>query len=750
VLLALLALAAGCGRVDAPDPSDADTADAGDAAIEPCEIDGECDDLIACTVDHCAAGACVHVPCVDCCPEGRVCLPGFGCGQAPVPCDTDEECQDDTPCTLDRCRDGEQCEHLPQNTLCDDGEICLAALGCIPPPPAECDVDDDCTAGRPCLGAWYCDPEFGCQFLEPTFCDDGDACTDDRCVDAAGGCVHEPRDQDDDGHGDAACGGDDCDDTDPSVGAPADESCNGLDDDCDGAVDEGFDCAPAGRTEDCTTTCGSTGERQCLPGCEWDRCAPPDETCNGDDDDCDGAVDEGCCAAGLACVTDCGSLGTTACPPGGEVRCEPPPEVCNGLDDDCVDGADQGFECAPPGRSDECETECGSAGVRECLPGCAWDRCVPPVEICNGVDDDCNDGADEGFACRVGEVRACRTACGSDGADRCLPGCIWEGCVPPHEACNGVDDDCDLACDDGFACCAGATVDCALVGDWYTGTATCRGDCSGWDESACTTCGDGAIDAGEECDGADLGDERCATLGDGFDGGVLRCAAGCAFDTTGCTACGNGVLELGEPCDGGSLGGATCASLGWDGGDLECAADCAFDTSGCHQCGDGAVDPGEDCDGDDLGGATCVGLGFDEGDLACTPGCAFDTSGCTAFDPSGAYSVSPAPGYQCAWFWVMYLVDFDVRRLTFLDDGVTLAVDLSPSGIGCVLSGPSASASRHIDLTCTIPGGCPETYTLVGDFTTDDSWSGTFTAAFGPGGCSDCVNRSWAVAGARL
>jgi hypothetical protein len=47
-------------------------------------------------------------------------------------------------------------------------------------------------------------------------------------------------------------------------------------------------------------------------------------------------------------------------------------------------------------------------------------------------------------------------------------------------------------------------------------------------------CGDGAIDAGETCDGADLAGQDC--FGQGFAGGTLGCTATCdAFDTSQCT-----------------------------------------------------------------------------------------------------------------------------------------------------------------------------------------------------------------------
>ncbi len=95
--------------------------------------------------------------------------------------------------------------------------------------------------------------------------------------------------------------------------------------------------------------------------------------------------------------------------------------------------------------------------------------------------------------------------------------------------------------------------------------------------------------------------------------------------------CGNGMVDAGEACDGADLAGSDCAELGFDGGTLACSANCSYDTSACvrETCGDGVINGTEDCDGAQLGGATCASEGFDGGTLACTAGsCAFDTSGC--------------------------------------------------------------------------------------------------------------------------
>jgi hypothetical protein len=55
-------------------------------------------------------------------------------------------------------------------------------------------------------------------------------------------------------------------------------------------IDDGFACV-LGATGSCTTSCGTTGTRTCGAGCTWGACVPPAETCNGIDDDCNGLVD---------------------------------------------------------------------------------------------------------------------------------------------------------------------------------------------------------------------------------------------------------------------------------------------------------------------------------------------------------------------------------------------------------------------------------------------------------------------------
>jgi hypothetical protein len=137
---------------------------------------------------------------------------------------------------------------------------------------------------------------------------------------------------------------------------PPPEACNGLDDNGDGAVDEGEPCGLRAR---CIAAA-------CVP------IAP--ESCNGADDDLNGLVDDGVlCGADERCLQ-------------GECRAVAP-ETCNGVDDDLDGQLDEGELC-PAGE--RCV-----AGA--CAPG-------PQPETCNGIDDDLDGAVDDGVLCANGEA----------------------------------------------------------------------------------------------------------------------------------------------------------------------------------------------------------------------------------------------------------------------------------------------------------------------------------------------------------
>lgn len=159
------------------------------------------------------------------------------------------------------------------------------------------------------------------------------------------------------------------------------------------------------------------------------------------------------------------------------------------------------------------------------------------------------------------------------------------------------------------------------------------------DTGPAPTCNDGVVDPGEDCDLGDLDGQSCESLGRGT--GLLLCTITCQFDTTGCfggqdPVCGDGVIEANEQCDCGGdectsseLNNFTCVSFGYTDGDLRCDPDnCTFVDDQCSTCGDGNQSGAEECDGADLGGKTCASLGFKSGTLKCDAFCDYDTALC--------------------------------------------------------------------------------------------------------------------------
>jgi peroxiredoxin len=104
--------------------------------------------------------------------------------------------------------------------------------------------------------------------------------------------------------------------------------------------------------------------------------------------------------------------------------------------------------------------------------------------------------------------------------------------------------------------------------------------------------------------------------GDDDDGGS-ESMPGPDPESPGGASCGNGVVEAGEACDGGDLGGATCEGSGFAGGALACTAACAIDTSACVAADadmDGLTFEQEQEAGTDPAVADTDGDGFDDGE----------------------------------------------------------------------------------------------------------------------------------------
>jgi len=192
-----------------------------------------------------------------------ICNGEFGCERThpPVGCD------DMVTCTIDECLEPSgRCQHRGDDSRCEDDDPCslnlCEAQGCeFPPAPDMTPCPDGlCYDGACCPGCWdgmSCQPGDGLNLCGAAGslcedCDDGDACTDDRC--AVGTCEH-----------DALADGSPCDGGLCSLGACC-EGCMAIDGSCEPGTSlvacgrEGQLCAPCACASD---TCDSGA---CPPG----------------------------------------------------------------------------------------------------------------------------------------------------------------------------------------------------------------------------------------------------------------------------------------------------------------------------------------------------------------------------------------------------------------------------------------------------------------------------------------------------
>ncbi len=212
------------------------------------------------------------------------------------------------------------------------------------------------------------------------------ACTDDGGEDtttgttttgwtSAGGTTSTstgPEDADGDGHSSAS----DCDDTDPAVHPEADELCNEIDDDCDGAVDEAAvdatewypDTDEDGYGWDgvVRTDCEQPPGYAAVAGdCDnTDDTIHPDavEVCDGADNDCDERIDDddGDLVVDVAWYADADGDGRGD-PDTTVASCAPPTGfVADDTDCDDTDGAispdaDEVCELTPPAVDNDCD-----------------------------------------------------------------------------------------------------------------------------------------------------------------------------------------------------------------------------------------------------------------------------------------------------------------------------------------------------------------------------------------------------------
>ena len=322
---------------------------------------------------------------------------------------------------------------------------------------------------------------------------------------------------------------------------PTAEVCDGIDNNCDGKVDEGL-----GLNSSCsvgTGECARTGVLMCGDDggttCSVNAGDPVTETCDGKDNDCDGAIDNGF-DVGAPCTVGfgpCARTGVKICSPDGTgTVCsvvpdmtKQSPEVCDGVDNNCDGQVDENL-------TQKCSNACGD-GTETCKSG-KWIGCTAPLpspEVCDGKDNDCNGKVDDGLN------RPCTGDC-SDGVESCKEG-KWVGCTAlnslPEGGCGCKDGD-KQECGSDTGICKKGTQTCTdrLYGTCQGEVAPQKETCNGLDDNC-----DGVVDNGDDlCEkGSVCFCGTCAkpcTNGECFGGGV--CSNGlCLKD-----ACGSG-----QKCD---------------------------------------------------------------------------------------------------------------------------------------------------------------------------------------------------------
>jgi hypothetical protein len=322
----------------------------------------------------------------------------------------------------------------------------------------------------------------------------------------------------------------DCDDINPAINPGATEQCNGIDDNCNGLVDDGVvflnyyvdgdgDGYGAGAA---TSSCSAIPGSVLVAGdCDDNNAAinpGATEVCNGIDDDCNGLSDDGLTFLTYYVDADGDGFGDQSAT--GVSSCFPIPgsvtnngdcddaaflvnpaasEQCNGVDDNCDGLIDNGVvfstwyadadgdtygnaavsqsACAQPVGYVLDATDCNDANAAV-NPGAA--------EVCNLIDDDCDGLTDEGvtstfYADTDGDsygdasstTQACSAPVGyvSDNTD-CNDA---NAAVNPGatEVCNSIDDDCDGSVDEGVTLTFYADADGDTYGDASNSTQAC-------------------------------------------------------------------------------------------------------------------------------------------------------------------------------------------------------------------------------------------------------------------------------------
>lgn len=604
-----------------------------------CEMQSEGDDLPcedgdSCSLgDLCNSGNCVAgvgaVSCDDLNPcTADSCLPESGCAHVPAP----GECSDGNLCTTDdSCADG-ICAGSPY--YCSDGldcteDACLGDGTCLPPAVSA----GWCVVAEECVEDGTHDPENWCRLCDSAI--DAGAFSDvlfgTECpsVNAAGKCIQGECKNIECLPGFLSCDGtltNGCEvdgAADPLHCGECDDPCLPgevcVDGDCLGAC-PGSGLAPCGTScpdhqndplhcGECGVVCevlapaevGACQAGGCVPelcpqglwdfdgnpgnGCEYECQLSGEEVCDGEDNDCDGFLDEESCDDGVDCTLDtCNAqLGCEHTP--ADLLCDDDNPCTTGscdLLDGCsflpVAGAcDDGNPCT---SGDQCQ---GASCVGEVVAKCCLE------------DGECDDGNSCTADLCDGDTHLCEhfsgpmdlEACDLDGDgctfDQCLNGVCTAGALV---ACPAADETCQVAvcaslgpfdhacesqllpegapCDDGLYCVVGEACDVAGVcgggeaRDCGFGLGSCF---EVWCDEEADLCSGAPTDDGTPCDA----DGDGCTISDECQQGICFPGAGpdCPGDAAACQAglcvslgpdeyeCEVGPAPPGAPCDDG-------------------------------------------------------------------------------------------------------------------------------------------------------------------------------------------------------
>ena len=399
----------------------------------------------------------------DCGPDGWCVVGGADGGkQCTVSC-------------VENCPDGYDCVAI-RNSSTDGLLVCLPGLDLLSLVCLECETHDDCIHPEAfCVGVGQSDgePDMRCAALWVTECPDGyntfmfevnggDAIA--LCAPSSGSCICTGEDengQDIDGSTQACSvhnevgtclGTQTCDGANGWTGCgaqtPTAETCDGQDNDCDGLIDNGLDPGPCDVSNEWGTCEGS----QTCSGGDWlcDAATPLAEVCDGKDNDCDGVVDgippdldgDGLCDAIDGDVDGDGVPNDTDCEPENADVYPGANEVCNGVDDNCQDGKDEGFaDTDGDGLADCVDPDQDNDGVLNDEDNCALVANVDQTNLDgDALGNACdNDKDGDGSTC----VSAIECADCNDLDEASHPGA--------DELCDNADNNCNGAIDEGFA-----------------------------------------------------------------------------------------------------------------------------------------------------------------------------------------------------------------------------------------------------------------------------------------------------------